>query len=174
MSDRVANRAYFSLGSNIRPEHNLPAALSELAEFGEIVRVSRVWQSAPVGFSEQADFLNAAALIETALSATALCDTAKAIEDRLKRVRDPANKNAARTIDVDLSLFNQETFSVRGRVIPDPDLLSRAFVAVPLAELEPTYRHPLVNRTLSQIAAELLSTMPLCLRSDVVLDRRAE
>jgi 2-amino-4-hydroxy-6-hydroxymethyldihydropteridine diphosphokinase len=146
--------AYLSLGSNIAPERNLPAAVKALGRYGKVVRVSRVWESTPVGFAGQANFLNAAVLLETNLLAAELHDIAiAAIEHELGRVRDPRNRNAPRTMDIDISLYNRDRLQLGRRRIPDPDILTRAFVAVPLSELDPTYVHPEVERTLAEIAA---------------------
>ena len=70
-------------------------------------------------------------------------------------MRDPLNKNGPRTIDIDLVLFNEEQLQVAHRSVPDPDISSRIFLAVPLAELAPGYCVPGVGKTLSEIAAEL-------------------
>ncbi len=64
------------------------------------------------------------------------------VERKLGRVRDPRDKNAPRTIDVDLSLFNDEVLTIGRHVIPDPAILTRSFVARPLAEVAPEYRSP--------------------------------
>ena len=163
MSEARGNRAYLSLGSNIDPEHYMPAAVRELARLGHVTAVSRVWESAPFGVGVEAgakraaNFLNGAVLLETELSAEALCqDAVLRIETRLGRVRDPQDKNAPRTIDIDLSLFNRERLTIGHRTIPDPDIASCAFVAVPLAELDGAYVLPNNGRTLAEIAAELL------------------
>jgi 2-amino-4-hydroxy-6-hydroxymethyldihydropteridine diphosphokinase len=177
MSDRGLNRAYLSLGSNIEPEANLPAAVRAISSYGQIRAVSRAWESAPFGLSSEArsemradDFLNGAVLLETDLSAGALCvDIVPSIENRLGRIRDLRDKNAPRTIDIDLSLFNDEVLTAGRRTIPDPDLLTRPFVAIPLAELDPDYVHPTDGRTLAQIAAQWGAKPPLRLRTDVVL-----
>jgi 2-amino-4-hydroxy-6-hydroxymethyldihydropteridine diphosphokinase len=174
MSERRWHRAYLSLGSNIEPESNLPAAVRELARFGRITAVSRVWESASFGDSTPGvpanNFLNAAALLETELAADAVCfDAIPAIEQFLGRVRDPRDKNAPRTIDVDLSLFDCDVLTVRHKQIPDPDILRRAFIAVPLAELDPGYVHPVDRWTLAQIADELAAAQSLTLRRDVHL-----
>jgi 2-amino-4-hydroxy-6-hydroxymethyldihydropteridine diphosphokinase len=146
------NRAYLSLGSNIDPERNLPEAVRRLNEYGRVTATSSVWQTAPVGMTDQADFLNAAVLLETPLSAQALREQAIArIERDLKRVRTE-NKNGPRTIDIDIVLFNRETLWVGRRRIPDPDLLERPFVAIPLAECAPQYIHPETGQTLQEIA----------------------
>ncbi len=176
MSELGWNRAYVSLGSNIRPELGLPAAARMLAMYGRVLAVSQVWESAPFGNAPSGhdrrspNFLNAAVLIETLLSANGFCsDAAPTIEARLGRVRDPRDKNAPRTIDVDLSLWNHETLTVGHRTIPDPDILTRVFVAVPLAELDPDYVHPTANKTLGEIAEALGATSDLRLREDVSL-----
>jgi 2-amino-4-hydroxy-6-hydroxymethyldihydropteridine diphosphokinase len=175
MSDRSSNRAYLSLGSNIEPERNLPAALRECSKMGSLLAVSRAWESPPFGSDlPAANFLNAALCLDTDLSATALCtDAIPAIEERLGRVRDPRDKNAPRTIDVDLSLFGDEMLTVGHRTIPDPAILTRAFVAVPLAEVNPDYVHPVVLRRLAAIAADLAANQRLWLRPDVVLGLRS-
>ncbi len=77
------------------------------------------------------------------------------IEGKLGRVRDPNNKNAPRTIDLDISLWNDEVFDYGEKPwhIPDPDIVRFAHVVVPLAELAPDYVHPVEKVTLAQIAA---------------------
>jgi 2-amino-4-hydroxy-6-hydroxymethyldihydropteridine diphosphokinase len=179
MSDRRANRAYLSLGSNIEPEQNLPAAVRELAAFGRVLAVSSVWESAPFDADRATDrfvrvpeknFLNAAVLLETDLTPARVYDEAiSSIEGLLGRVRDPHDKDAPRTIDIDLSLFNQDVLEFAGRRVPDPDILKRPFVAVPLAQLDPDYVHPIERRRLADIAAEWTSSSGLCPRPDVRL-----
>jgi 2-amino-4-hydroxy-6-hydroxymethyldihydropteridine diphosphokinase len=151
------NLAAISLGSNILPLENLPQAVRDLQTFGKIAKVSRVYESAPVGFLDQASFLNAAVLLETSLSAEELKSSVlKSLERKLGRVRDPHNKNAPRTIDLDLSLFVTPT----GSRVLDDEFLTRAFVAVPLAEILPSIVHPQTGQTLSEIAQSLASSSP--------------
>ena len=64
MPEATFNRAYLALGSNIEPETNLPRAVGLLSEYGRIVSVSRVWETVPVGFADQANFLNGAVLLD--------------------------------------------------------------------------------------------------------------
>ena len=149
----MMNRAYLSLGSNIEPEENIKAALHLLASHTRLVAVSTIWETEPVGFQEQANFLNGAVIIETTLTAPLLKETVLSqIEQDLGRKRT-SNKNAPRTMDLDIILFNQDVLEYDGRHIPSPEILERAFVAIPLAELAPDYVHPLTGQTLAEIAA---------------------
>jgi 2-amino-4-hydroxy-6-hydroxymethyldihydropteridine diphosphokinase len=174
MSDMLSNLAYLSLGSNIEPERNLPAAIVWLGRWGCIQAVSTVWESAPLGFADQPNFLNAAALLETGLSAQALRREAIAsIETALGRVRT-ANKNAPRTIDIDIMLFNHDILQVGQRRIPSPEVLERPFVAIPLAEIAPDYVHPEIGRTLLQIAGRFdPEAAGMRRRDDVTLVKRS-
>ena len=171
MSEKTqTNLAYLSLGSNIDPEHNLPKAASQLAQFGRIKAASSVWQTAPVGFTNQPDFLNAAVLLETELSAETLRHQAiTQIENALGRVRTE-NKNGPRPIDIDIMLFNHDVGSIGHRRIPDPELLERCFVAIPMAEIAPDYVHPEEKVSLKEIALKFNSaTTSITLRDDIEL-----
>jgi len=169
--EATLNRAYLLLGSNIDPEMHLPAAVRALSEFGRIAAVSSVWESAAVGDPAQPSFLNAAVLLETPLSAAALRTGPIAeIERRRHRVRDPQNVNAARTLDIDIVLFNQDVGEFGPVRVPDPDILRRPFLGMPLAEIAPEYVHPEDGRTLAEIAATFHDlSEALTLRSDVSL-----
>lgn len=175
MSESGLNRAYLSLGSNIRPHENLPAAVRGLRNFGRVAAVSRVWETQPVGYRDQPNFLNAAVLLETRLSAVEVREQAIVdIERQLHRVRDPDNVNGPRTIDVDLLLFNADVLQLGARDVPDPEILSRPFLAIPLAELDPDYVHPQVGKTLQEIAGRFRdewATMKV--RSDIDLSAAA-
>ena len=163
------NRAFVVLGANIDPEANLAAAVRLLRQHAEVdvVATSPVYQTAPVGTPEQADFLNAAVLLRTGLSAGALkAQVLAPIEAALGRVRT-ADKNAARTIDLDIALFNYDV-SEEGRRVPDPDVLVYPHVALPLADIAPYYVHPESGETLEEIAERLTRT-PVRRRDDVDL-----
>lgn len=163
------NRVFVALGSNIQPEENLARAVALLAERCRLLAVSRVYQTAPVGFAEQADFLNAAALIETPLDAATLKQSVLAeIESQLKRKRT-AIKSGPRTIDLDIALFNDAIFEYDGRQIPDPGILEYGYVALPLADLAPDMPHPVTGETLRAIAARFEGQAGIRLREDVRL-----
>jgi len=147
------------------------AAVRRLTTLATVKQVSNVWESAPVGRLDQPRFLNAAALIETPLATTSIrTEILRTIEAELQRKRDPHDRNGPRTIDLDLSLFDEEIIEEDGRQIPDPDILQRAFVAVPLAQLDPDYRHPVTKQTLAEIASSFGDLGPkLTLRSEIDL-----
>jgi dihydroneopterin aldolase/2-amino-4-hydroxy-6-hydroxymethyldihydropteridine diphosphokinase len=149
------NQVFVSLGSNIDAGQNLREAVKRLASRCHLLGVSPVYETQPVGKTDQPNFLNAAALIETDLPAMELkSEVLSAIEAELGRVRT-ADKNAPRTIDLDISLFDDERLVVGGRHVPDPEILRFSHVARPLADLAPHYRHPETGQTLLEIAESL-------------------
>ena len=149
---------WLSLGSNIRPCANLRNALRLLAEVCALERCSPLYRTAPRGDPDQADFLNMALRARTPLTPVEFHrDVIQAIERRLKRKRDPRNRNAARTIDLDIALWGDAVFRFGSppRQVPDPDILRFAHVALPLAALDPRLRHPVTGQTLREIATAL-------------------
>ncbi len=163
--------AYLSLGSNLDKEHNLPAAVRRLAAQGRLLAVSAVYETAPVGNPDDPSFFNAAVALETKLPPAELKQQVLArIEQQLGRQRS-ADPNAPRTIDVDISLYDNAILNLGKRQIPDPEILCFPHIAVPLADLAPNYRHPETGETLAEIAARLTAAagQPLLRRDDVVL-----
>lgn len=152
--------AYLGLGANIDPEMNLKQAVPLLRKYVRIEAVSRVWETPPFG-SHGPNFLNAAARIQTPLSAPLLKTLVlRRIEVQLGRVRT-ANKNAARTIDLDILVYE-------GRVL-DPKVWTQVFLAVPLAELIPDLADPDSGQTLSEISARLQMETQVFPRLDIIL-----
>jgi len=151
------NRAFVLLGSNIEREKNLPAAVQLLRRRCHIRKVSSVYETVPVGLEEQPCFWNAAVMLETEMTASQLKSEVLAeIERDLCRVRteDP---NAPRTIDVDITLFNRDSFDLDAtHHIPDPDLLKYPHIAVPIAEVAPKMKHPETYEQMQDIACRLL------------------
>lgn len=157
MTDRSRriHQVFIALGSNIDSERNMREAVRLLAERTRLVAVSPVYETTPVSKIDQPNFLNAAALVETDLTAAQLkTSILQAVERKLGRVR-VANKNAPRTIDLDITLFDDEVFDLKDRHIPDPDLLRYAHIAVPMADLAPGFVHPETGQTLREIATQL-------------------
>jgi 2-amino-4-hydroxy-6-hydroxymethyldihydropteridine diphosphokinase len=132
-------RAYVGLGANLGDrERTLRAAVDALgAEDGiEVVALSTLRETEPVGVGEQPRFLNGAAALETALSAHDLLEVLLAVEQRFGRVRVPG-EHGPRTLDLDLLLYGGEEIDELGLAVPHPRLHERAFVLEPLAELAP-------------------------------------
>ena len=131
--------AFVGLGANLGDrETTLRSALERLsAEPGvELVAVSSFRDTAPIGIADQPRFLNAAAAVETTLSAHDLLDRLLAIERRLGRTREGL-RFGTRTIDLDLLLYGDERIQEEGLEVPHPRLHERLFALEPLADLEP-------------------------------------
>jgi len=132
-------RAYIGLGANLGDrERTLRAAVESLAgEAGiEVVGVSALRETEPVGVGEQPLFLNGAAELETSLTARELLDRLLAVEQRFGRVR-VSGEHGPRTLDLDLLLYGDEVIDEPELRVPHPRLHERRFVLEPLAELAP-------------------------------------
>ena len=162
----MPEHAFIALGSNIEPEFHLPLAIQELEILGQVLAVSDVYQNPALGPTPQADFLNAAALVESALTPLEIRAVLRGIEADMGRVRSE-DKFAPRKIDLDLCLLGNATLDGPELTLPDPDLLSRAHLAVTLSELAPDFPHPITKEPLREIAARLRCGAHLVARSDV-------
>ena len=157
-TDYARNIIYLSLGSNIAPEENLPAAVALLRSWTTVLSISPVYRTPPQGFAAQADFLNMAVKAHTLRTPL---DFKRAVIDRIEtelgRVRDPHNVNAPRTIDIDIALWNDETLDYGEKPwrVPDHDITRHAHVALPLADLAPDCAHPQTGESLREIANRL-------------------
>jgi len=159
-----------TLGSNIAPEHNLPRAVTMLRQNYHLrVRaLSRVYESAPVSATgavalDQPPFLNAAALLDSDgyYSPLALKFHVLRFIELLLGRRRSADKFAPRPIDLDLALYGDCVMNTPHLTLPDPDIVTRAHVAVPLADVAPDWPHPITGQPLAEIAAALTVTADL-------------
>lgn len=133
--------AYIGLGANLGDrEAHLAEALDRLAERVEVVAVSPVYESGPVGYLDQPKFLNLVARIETELPPEPLLQLAQGVEADMGRVR--TFRNAPRIIDIDLLVYEGETRAGPGLELPHPRMTARDFVLRPLADLAPDLRLP--------------------------------
>jgi 2-amino-4-hydroxy-6-hydroxymethyldihydropteridine diphosphokinase len=149
------------LGSNIQPEFNLPLAVDTLRRQLSILRISRVWESPPVGTSG-ANFLNAALLARTPLEQPNLkSEILTPLEARMGRVRS-ADKNAPRPIDLDILLFD-------GQIL-DLTIWHFAHRAVPVAEIQPDLLSDL-GEALKDVAEKFIAGGSIRLREDVDLGK---
>ncbi|MDQ3857953.1 MAG: 2-amino-4-hydroxy-6-hydroxymethyldihydropteridine diphosphokinase [Actinomycetota bacterium] len=148
-------RAYVGLGGNVGDRRSyLRLAVERLrAEPDvEVVAVSRVHETDPVGYRDQRRFLNAVAALETPLAPRALLDRLFAIERALGRERT-GPRYGPRTIDLDLLLHGDETVDEPGLVVPHPRLAERRFALEPLVELDPELVLPDGRRAADLLAA---------------------
>jgi len=154
----MANKIIISIGSNIDKEINLPLAVQLLAQKCNLIAASPIYETIPVGLINQGNFFNAAVLVETDLDPRQFKQQVLIpIEQELNRPRT-AEKNAPRTIDLDISLVNDEIRDIdQKHHLPDPDILKFPHVAVPIADLLPDMPHPETAEPLSAIAARLMA-----------------
>lgn len=149
--------AYIALGSNIgNREENLNQAVEMLnATVGiNVIKVSTYYDTVPVGYTEQPNFLNAVVEIETYLSAYELLDVCGDIECKLKRKR--TIHWGPRTIDLDILLFGNLVIDDELLTIPHPRMYEREFVLKPLNEIASNVIHPLLNKNISKLYNEIL------------------
>jgi 2-amino-4-hydroxy-6-hydroxymethyldihydropteridine diphosphokinase len=128
-------RAGIGLGSNLGdPAANVRAAIEALSEVGKVAARSRLYRTKPWGRADQPDFCNAAAIVETQLAPRELLERLKALEQRLGR--KPSERWGPRAIDFDILFYDDMSLDEPGLQLPHPRLLERAFVLVPLAEID--------------------------------------
>ncbi|WP_420640595.1 2-amino-4-hydroxy-6-hydroxymethyldihydropteridine diphosphokinase [Candidatus Leptofilum sp.] len=158
----MSNQVVIALGSNIEKEKNLPRAIELLREMCEVTAVAPIYETKPVGLLNQPNFWNTAVLLQTDLTASQIKQQLiSTIETKLKRVRQ-TDKNAPRTIDADIVLFNDAVFEYDGgdgrtRPVPDPDLAKFLHLAIPVADLLPNFPHPETSEPLGELAERLLA-----------------
>jgi len=131
--------AYVGLGSNLNdPVAQIDAGMRALSKLSDtlVERCSSLYRSAPLGRTDQPDFVNAACRLRTILTPTRLMQDLLAIEQTHSRVRGP-EAGGPRTLDLDLLLYGQHSCRETGLILPHPRLHERAFVLHPLFELDP-------------------------------------
>ena len=146
-------RAFIALGANLDdPQATLRRALTELGSLGEVRGVSALYRTAPVGGPPgQPDYLNAAAELETKLSAPALLAALHTIEAQAGRTRSV--RWEARVLDLDLIVYGDQLSDDPALTLPHPRAWERAFVLAPLSDLAPYLAHPRSGETVADALA---------------------
>lgn len=150
------HKAYLSIGSNLGDrEKYLNDAVAALRAHKAVrkVRVSDYLVTKPYGYVEQGDFLNGAVFCETYLTPKELLRELHAIEASAGRTREI--HWGPRTLDLDILFYDKLIYEDEELVIPHVDLENREFVLRPLCELAPSFRHPISQKTVRQMLAEL-------------------
>jgi len=159
--------AAIALGSNLSSRFgdraaNLREAVSRVASLGHIRAVSSFHDTAPVGYTDQPDFLNAALLLETGIGPRALLRALLAIEHAMGRDRASVPDKGPRIIDLDLLLVDDVTLAGASGpedqpalILPHPAMAERRFVLEPLAEIAPHMVEPTSGHTIAELLAKL-------------------
>lgn len=142
---------YLGLGTNLgdRPA-NLKTALAGLPPVVRVLASSPVYETPPWGYLNQPAFLNLVARAETELAPQQLLVYLKGLEVQLGR--KPSVRNGPRLIDIDILFYDNLVLSTPTLVIPHPRIPERAFVLVPLCDLAPELRHPVLGKTVRELA----------------------
>jgi 2-amino-4-hydroxy-6-hydroxymethyldihydropteridine diphosphokinase len=148
--------AAIALGSNLpsqfgTPADNLHEALRRLSALGNVKAVSSFHTTAPVGYLDQPQFINAAALLETTLAPLDLLHALLVIEHAMGRDRTSAPPKGPRIIDLDLLLYDDVILTTPELTLPHPAMHHRAFVLAPVAEVAPAMIHPLLHSTVADL-----------------------
>lgn len=148
-------QVYISIGSNVDPELNIVAALGFLKSNGRIIGVSTFYQTAALESPDSPPFYNGVIGLETCFGPRELkFDVLRKIEDALGRVRSE-DKCAPRPIDLDILIYGQSVIDESDLVIPDPQIAERAFLAIPLLELDSDMILPGGQRRLADVVGDL-------------------
>ncbi|MCF6139654.1 2-amino-4-hydroxy-6-hydroxymethyldihydropteridine diphosphokinase [Pseudalkalibacillus berkeleyi] len=149
------NEVYIALGSNIGDRsHYMKSAIKEIEQLNDtqFVKASSIYETDPVGYTDQDAFLNMVIRVQTQLTPQNLLSALLDIEKKLNRTREV--HWGPRTIDLDILLYNQENIQSEDLKIPHPRMLERGFVMIPLYELQPNLKFPHTDENFAQVIEE--------------------
>ncbi len=147
-------RVFIAVGSNLGEKiDSCKEAINQIAGLCEIVKISSLYETEPVGNENQPNFINCVAEINTDLSPHELLKRLNLIEEKLGRVRD--EKWGPRTIDLDIIFYNDLVMRDNNLIIPHPRAHLRRFVLEPLCEIAPEFIHPEFNLSVSELLTKI-------------------
>ena len=145
---------YIALGTNLGDRtENVGKAIRLLAPQVDVIAESPIYQTSPWGYEDQPDFLNQVLSVQTHLNPVDLLEYLQGIEVRIGR--QPTFRYGPRVIDLDILFFADIIVDMPGLQIPHPRLHERAFVLVPLFDLNPDFRHPVMKATIRELLLNL-------------------
>lgn len=152
--------AYIALGANLAsptgtPVQTFDAVIVRMSEFGAVTAQSRYYRTAPVGYLNQPEFVNAIVALETNLAPLELLKKLLAVEKEFGRDRSHGIANGPRTLDLDLILLDDVILDMPELTLPHPRMHERAFVLDPLCEIAPDLVHPVSGKTVKELRNEL-------------------
>ncbi|MBS4193398.1 2-amino-4-hydroxy-6-hydroxymethyldihydropteridine diphosphokinase [Bacillus sp. FJAT-49705] len=152
----MKSEAYIALGSNIGNRfENFKEAITSIVAAPKIkvVKTSSIYETDPVGYEEQDQFLNMVIQVKTDLTSTELLDVCLEIEKKLGRKR--GIRWGPRTIDLDILLYNQENINSEKLIVPHPRMHERAFVIIPLLEIQSGIKIPTMETPLQAVLEDI-------------------
>ena len=152
---------FIALGSNLGDcQKNVDLALDLMQNCdNKLVKVASRYETTPISDIPQSNYLNSAVWMKTLLEPHVLMDFLLSIEAQLHRERK--ERWGPRTIDLDMLFYDQKVIDKPRLTVPHPRMHERLFVLVPLCELAPTWRHPILNKTVFELRDELEKTQTL-------------
>jgi len=154
--ERAWHIAYIGMGSNMgNKRENIKSAIARIDQstYTNVIRVSKIYDTKPMGYTEQDDFVNSAIQVRTLLTPVELIRFLLEVEAELKRER--IIKWGPRTIDLDVLLYEDIITSFEEIVIPHPRMHERMFVLRPLKEIAPYVMHPILNKRITELEEQL-------------------
>jgi 2-amino-4-hydroxy-6-hydroxymethyldihydropteridine diphosphokinase len=162
---RKYNQVYISMGSNFNAKNNITAAIELIQSKFKFIQASSIYQSRDVLANKDGkEYLNLVFEIRTDLSYPELRNQLKSIEQQLGRV--PGEKKHV-PLDLDILTYNDDVFVDKSKHIPSPDLVKYRYIAEPLAEITPDFRHPANGNTIADILARISDTQELIKEQEV-------
>lgn len=153
--------AYLLIGGNLGDRFNhLQTAIEQIEDqCGDIIAISSIYETAAWGVIAQPSFLNQVVVLNTMLEPADLMNQLLHIEHEMGRVRE--EKMGPRIIDIDILLIDELNLHLEKLTVPHPSLHMRRFALVPLAEMAASKRHPVFNKTITELLTDCPDTLPV-------------